>query len=111
MKATQRIYRTADGELVTEGDPRAAFLAVPQGDEVPVELIDAVEALNAVESDVEPDAETGDDDDAGDAVDVVTPPPSNLATVAEWQAYATLKGIDPEGLTKAELIDAVEALD
>lgn len=37
--------------------------------------------------------------------------PSSRATVAEWQAYASSQGIDPEGMTKAELIDAVEALE
>lgn len=34
MKATQRLYRTTDGELVAEGNPAAAFLAYAEGDEV-----------------------------------------------------------------------------
>lgn len=33
--AKERLYFTADGELVTEGDPRAAFLAAAPGDDVP----------------------------------------------------------------------------
>ena len=32
--ATERIYRTADGELVDGGDERAAFLAYAEGDEL-----------------------------------------------------------------------------
>lgn len=34
MIAEDRIYRTADGELVDEGDSGAAFLAYAPGDEV-----------------------------------------------------------------------------
>lgn len=37
MKATQRLYRTADGEVVAEGDIRAAFLLVTPGHDVPKE--------------------------------------------------------------------------
>jgi len=33
--AEVRVYRTVDGEFVHEGDPRGAFLAYPQGAEVP----------------------------------------------------------------------------
>ena len=35
MKAEQRIYRTVDGKLVRENDPRGAYLAYAVGDEVP----------------------------------------------------------------------------
>lgn len=34
MKATERLYRTAEGELVAEGSPAAAFLAYAVGDDV-----------------------------------------------------------------------------
>lgn len=34
MKAEERIYATADGELVGEDDTRAAFLRYAVGDEV-----------------------------------------------------------------------------
>lgn len=34
MKATERLYRTADGDLVAEGNPAAAFLAYAEGDEI-----------------------------------------------------------------------------
>lgn len=34
MNAEQRIWRTGDGELVEDGDARAAFLAYAPGDEV-----------------------------------------------------------------------------
>lgn len=34
MNATQRLYRTAQGDLVTEGNPAAAFLAYAEGDEI-----------------------------------------------------------------------------
>jgi hypothetical protein len=34
MKATQRIFRTADGVIVAEGDPRGRFLVAGIGDEV-----------------------------------------------------------------------------
>lgn len=37
MKADQRLYRTADDEVVAEGDPRAAFLLVNVGKDVPEE--------------------------------------------------------------------------
>ncbi len=33
--ASERLYRTADDEVVTEGDPRAAFLLAAEGDEIP----------------------------------------------------------------------------
>lgn len=34
MKATERLYRTADGTLVAEGHPDAAFLAYTEGDDI-----------------------------------------------------------------------------
>lgn len=34
MKATERLWRTADGALVRDGDPDAATLAYAAGDEV-----------------------------------------------------------------------------
>lgn len=34
MKATQRLYRTTDGELVAEGNLQAAFLAYNEGDDI-----------------------------------------------------------------------------
>lgn len=37
MKATQRLYRTTDGELVPEGNLKAAFLAYAVGDEIAAE--------------------------------------------------------------------------
>jgi hypothetical protein len=37
VKASQRIYRSADGEIVAEDDPRAAFLVVAAGKDVPEE--------------------------------------------------------------------------
>ncbi len=33
--ATERLYRTVDDEVVSEGDPRAAFLLAGIGDEIP----------------------------------------------------------------------------
>ncbi|MDG4796209.1 hypothetical protein [Micromonospora sp. WMMD1082] len=44
MKAEQRIYRTTDGHLVRENDPRGAFLAYGVGDEVPSGEADAYKA-------------------------------------------------------------------
>jgi hypothetical protein len=35
MIVDKRLYRTADGRLVGEGDPDAAFLAYPAGTEIP----------------------------------------------------------------------------
>lgn len=103
MIAAQRIYRTVDGDIVDEGDVRAAFLVAPEGDEVPVEYRDAVtEFLGGV---VEAD-------DAADETESAAIPaiPSRRDPVATWQDYAHIVGIDPEGLTKAQLIDAIEAL-
>lgn len=37
MLAPTRIYQTADGDIVTEGDPRAAFLVAGELDRVPRE--------------------------------------------------------------------------
>lgn len=34
MNAQERVYRTADGDLVPEGNERAAFLAYAVGDEI-----------------------------------------------------------------------------
>jgi hypothetical protein len=34
MRATERLYRTTEGDLVAEGNPAAAFLAYAEGDEV-----------------------------------------------------------------------------
>jgi hypothetical protein len=44
MKAEQRIYRTTDGKLVRENDPRGAYLAFSVGDEVPSGEADAYRA-------------------------------------------------------------------
>jgi hypothetical protein len=40
-----RVYRTTDGELVRENDPRGAFLAYPVGDEIKASEVDAYRAL------------------------------------------------------------------
>jgi hypothetical protein len=37
MKAPERLYRTADGDVVGHGDERAAFLLVSEGKEIPEE--------------------------------------------------------------------------
>lgn len=42
-----RLYRTADGEIVGEGDGRAEFLVVAEGGRVPAEWADAVAAFIA----------------------------------------------------------------
>lgn len=41
---SSRIYRTSEGHHVTEGDPRAAFLAYGINDEVPAEVQQEVTA-------------------------------------------------------------------
>jgi hypothetical protein len=43
--ADRRVYRTADGRLVGEGDPQAAFLAYPAGEPVTDSDGDAYRAL------------------------------------------------------------------
>lgn len=45
--AEVRVYRTVDGELVGEGDPRGAFLAYAPGHTVPAGEVDAYNALRA----------------------------------------------------------------
>ena len=45
MNTPQRIYRTEDGELVAEGDLKAAYLAYGLGDEVENRDADKVKAL------------------------------------------------------------------
>ena len=39
---SERLYRTTDGEIVAEGDDRAAFLVVGPSGAVPAEWADAV---------------------------------------------------------------------
>lgn len=34
---TERLYKTADGEIVKDGDSRAAFLYATEGQEIPIE--------------------------------------------------------------------------
>lgn len=41
---------------------------------------------------------------------VVTVPPSADARKAEWEAFATDRGVATEGLTKAQIIEAVQGL-
>lgn len=45
LNAEVRVYRTIDGELVRENDPRGAFLAYSVGDEVAGQEADAYQAL------------------------------------------------------------------
>lgn len=42
-----RIWRTADGRHVPDGDPDAAFLAYAEGDEVPADVAAEVEGKPA----------------------------------------------------------------
>lgn len=44
VQTDRRIYRTADGRLVWQGDPDAAFLAHPAGRDVPRSVLDEVSA-------------------------------------------------------------------
>jgi len=41
------LYRTADGRIVAEGDPDAAFLVVANGSTIPAEYASAVKAYRA----------------------------------------------------------------
>lgn len=45
MKAEERIYRTVDGQLVRENDPRGAFLGYSVGDEINATEVDAYREL------------------------------------------------------------------
>lgn len=51
--ATERIYRTANGRIVREGDPAAAFLVCNAGQTVPAEY---EAAYTATFAEPEPDA-------------------------------------------------------
>jgi len=48
--ATERLYRTADGRVVAEGDPDAAFLLAAVGQPIP----DGIEVPELVAGEVEP---------------------------------------------------------
>lgn len=57
-------WRTNDGDLVPDGDPRAAFLAYPKGHEIPDHLAEKVglaAAVRALADDAQ-DAERSDED-------------------------------------------------
>lgn len=54
MKATERVFRTADGRHVRESHPDAAFLAYPVGHEMP-EAVAAELYPPTVESRAEPE--------------------------------------------------------
>lgn len=54
MIANERLYLTADGRIVREGDPAAASLLVGAGATVPVEYEAAVAALSEPEPDAYP---------------------------------------------------------
>lgn len=79
MKATERIFRTADGRHVREAHPDAAFLAYPVGHEMPddvaAELYPAdVEPAPEAEPTVEPEATA-----EPAAEEKATPPAANKA--------------------------------
>ncbi len=63
MKATARIYRTVDGELVLEDDPRQAYLVAGVGAVVPVQWREKAAALFAAE----PSPDVANDDDTSSA--------------------------------------------
>lgn len=111
VSATRRLYLTVDGEVTVEDDPAAAFLLAAVGDEIPAQYRDAAAAVGGGDS--VPADHVADDlvDDTVPAEETLssTGPPSPRSTVAEWQTYAASLGVDVTGLTKAQLIDAVEA--
>lgn len=45
--------------------------------------------------------------DVAEPVEVEAERPNVSDVKAEWEAYARAVGVDPDGLTKAEIIDAV----
>jgi hypothetical protein len=110
VSATRRLYLTVDGEVTVEDDPAAAFLLAAVGDEIPAQYRDAAAAVGGdtipadqVVSDLVDDSVPVEETVSSSGV------PSPRSTVAEWQTYAASVGVDVTGLTKAQLIDAVEA--
>lgn len=65
-KAEYRLYETTDGELVREGDARAAFLVAAKGDDVPERHEKAFRELSKVDSDAPMATRAQVDDEARD---------------------------------------------
>lgn len=118
--ATARVYRTVDGELVGEGDPRGAFLAYPVGAAVPAGEVDAYDRLMAKADDagLAQRANAGDDDaraqlrelQAGTARRAVNDPPvlmsDRLATeLADEQRSLANQGAEAVADAAAETSD------
>lgn len=82
MRTEKRVYRTADGDLVREGDPSAAFLAYGAGDDVENRDEKAVTALFAEkpEPELAPAATS-------------TERPDGRAGAEKWLAYAESIGV------------------
>jgi len=67
MIADKRVYRTSDGVLCDEDDPRAAFLVCGVGQEIPTEYLGVVEVAD--DSEIPGVVETM-DGEPGEAVQV-----------------------------------------
>lgn len=61
--------------------------------------------------DTPPGDDTGSDDDTDGSDETSSERPAQNAAKAVWEAYADSLGLDTDGMTKADIVAAVDALD
>lgn len=86
-----RVFRTEDGELCREGDPRSAFLAYPLGAVIPVGKEEqAYYRLTHPEPDSVPseDADDGEEEDEDPPEKAAPAPPNKMASKPPNKAAA-----------------------
>lgn len=111
--ATERLYRTANDEVVLEGNPAAAFLLCSPGEEIP-EGYTAPDGASAPGELADTDKAAGEASDTGaaDAPAVTAPDrPAKSASRATWADYVTALGGDPADLSRNDLIAAADAIE
>lgn len=81
LAATENLYRTADGEIVREGDKRAAFHVVRVGSQVPDEWEKAVRAFLGDQPDPDADPNPVPDEPTAEAAVTEAPDDGEKASV------------------------------
>jgi hypothetical protein len=117
--STERIYRTASGEICDEGDPNAAFLVVSANKPVPAEYVERVKAYGGISRPgtkmITDPAEAAREAGAVAASEVLEvaaaeraadlPRPPKNAKKAEWVAFRTRQGYSVDALSALSASD------